>query len=95
MIKQRFRKMVGYFDSFLLAHHLQFEVTAQILKRFHVLAFLVWVCCIWPTLTTWAESVRWLNFMSIYAILVGHATGWASARVERRQEKKDEQEETP
>jgi hypothetical protein len=38
-------------------------------KHIHDILFWVWVPLILPTLTIWKDSIRWLNFMSIFAIL--------------------------
>jgi hypothetical protein len=34
----------------------------------------VWILLVIPTMTVWKNSVPWLNFMSIYAIIVGYVS---------------------
>lgn len=52
------------------------------LRRFHALATLVWLALIVPTLVWWRDSLVWIVLMSIYAIVVSHATAWQAARAE-------------
>lgn len=39
----------------------------------HGSLLVVWVLLIIPTLLWWRESVTWIVFMSLYAIIVSHA----------------------
>jgi hypothetical protein len=34
----------------------------------------IWILLVIPTLTVWKNSVPWLNFMSIYAIIIGYVS---------------------
>lgn len=45
----------------------------------HGLGFVTFLGLLWPTLTRWKDSIKWLNFLSIYAILSTHALGFADA----------------
>ncbi len=52
------------------------------LRRFHAVSTLIWLALIPPTLIWWRDSVPWITLMSIYAIVVSHATAWQAARAE-------------
>lgn len=66
------------------------KLKAKLIKRLHIAALLLWLILVIPTVTIWADSVKWVNIMSIYAIIVGHLAGLGAARIERNEEKKDE-----
>lgn len=67
------------------------KLKAKTLKRLHIAALIVWLILVIPTVTIWSDSVKWVNIMSIYAIIVGHVAGLGAARIERKEEKKDEE----
>lgn len=51
-------------------------------RRFHLWSLVVW-CTAGATLTVLLRgSVPWVNFMSWYAIVITHATGWGAGRAE-------------
>lgn len=41
--------------------------------------FVVFLALTWPTLTIWRDSIPWLQFLSIFAIVEGAAAGVAAA----------------
>jgi len=50
----------------------------------HFLLLCVWIVLAFPTLLLWRDSVPWLSFMSVYAIIVSHFGAYASARTEQK-----------
>ena len=41
---------------------------------------LIWLGLAIPGMTTWRESLTWINFQSLYAILATHLGGWVAAK---------------
>lgn len=54
----------------------------------HGVGVILWILLIIPTLLWWRESILWVAFMSLYAIVISHATGVeaALAKAEARKE---------
>lgn len=50
----------------------------------HIALFIVWFLLIIPTILFWNSSILWVAFMSVYAILAQHATGYSAARGARK-----------
>lgn len=64
-----------------------FEVLGQnpkIAEYGHIVLFVVWLLLIIPTIIFWNSSILWVAFMSVYAILAQHATGYSAARGARK-----------
>lgn len=53
------------------------------LGRLHLTLTLAWSALILPTVLLWANSVPWIGLMSIYAIIVSHASAWQATRAEK------------
>lgn len=51
----------------------------QFLFWSNVALVIVWCLLVIPTILLWRESIFWVSFMSIYAIIVSHATAIISA----------------
>lgn len=47
--------------------------------RLHKALTLLWVVLVVPTLLFWRESIPWLSFMSIYAIIASHWACWEAS----------------
>ena len=47
---------------------------------FHMALLLIWLGLAIPGMTTWRESLTWINFQSLYAILATHLGGWVAAK---------------
>ena len=65
----------------------------EFLRSFHLWATIAWFIFSIPAAITWGNSVLFVTWLSLYAIVVGHWSSWQAARVEVRQdeqEKKDE-----
>ena len=58
------------------------KLPVRVLRRGHLALTLVWLVLIVPTVLWWKDSVPWVSLMSIYAIVVSHATAWQAARAE-------------
>jgi hypothetical protein len=54
--------------------------------RLHFVLTVVWTLLIIPTVLWWRESIFWIAFMSIYAIIVSHAGAFKAARAEQEAE---------
>jgi hypothetical protein len=52
------------------------------LVRFHFAAMVFWTLLAVPTVVFWRESILWVSFMSLYAIVASHFSGWDAARAE-------------
>lgn len=50
----------------------------------HIALFVIWLLLIIPTIIFWNSSILWVAFMSVYAILAQHATGYSAARGARK-----------
>lgn len=48
----------------------------------------MWTLLTAPTVLIWRNSILWVAFMSIYAIIAQHLTGAGAARAEQKAEKK-------
>lgn len=53
-------------------------------RRFHFWMIWVWAATLVPTLLWWRESLLWIAFMSLYAIVVGH---WGAFQASHAEEK--------
>lgn len=49
-------------------------------RRIHLSLMLVWVVVGLPLSFLLRQSVPWLVFLSVYAIIVGHWSGWSAER---------------
>jgi hypothetical protein len=59
---------------------------ASTMVRFHFGMAVLWGLLVIPTVLIWKESILWIGFMSIYAIIVSHLTGWDAAKAEQAAE---------
>lgn len=55
-------------------------MSAQTGRRIHLILMLVWTVVGIPVSIILRESVPWLVFLSVYAIIVGHWSGWSAER---------------
>lgn len=49
-------------------------------RRIHLVLLVVWTLVGIPVSYLLRSSVPWLVFLSVYAIIVGHASGWSAER---------------
>jgi hypothetical protein len=52
------------------------------LRRLHLWLTIAWMVMVIPTMLWWRDSIAYVSFMSIYAIIASHAAGWQAARAE-------------
>lgn len=57
-----------------------------VMKRLNGWLTVVWFVAAFPICFWLSESVPFLVFISVYAVVTGHLATWAAARVEVRQE---------
>jgi Trk-type K+ transport system membrane component len=70
--------------------HLPSERTvATLLRWFHLAAIFIWLALIPPTVLWWKNSIRWIGFMSIYALVMAHFTAYMASRTEKRELEQD------
>ena len=55
-------------------------MTAETGRRIHLTLLVLWVIPGLPISWYLKESVPWLVFLSVYAIIVGHASAWSAER---------------
>lgn len=55
-------------------------MTPQTGRRIHLAALILWVVIGMPVSFLLRSSVPWLVFLSVYAIVVGHWSGWSAER---------------
>lgn len=53
------------------------------LADFHLALTIFWITAIIPTLLFWRDSVLWVAFMSLWANIVSHATGYSASKAEK------------
>lgn len=53
------------------------------LIKFHFLMMVLWTLMAVPTVLWLKDSVPFIAFMSLYAIVVSHWSGWDAARAEQ------------
>ncbi len=52
-------------------------------ERFHIGMIAFWVVMIPPTIFWWKDSLPYLVFISVYAIIIGHGSAFQGAKAER------------
>lgn len=50
----------------------------------HLVLMFVWIILLIPTVIFWSQSILWVAFMSVYAIVTQHATGYSASRGARK-----------
>lgn len=53
----------------------------SVIAWIHLALAAVWVGLIYPTVTRWRDSIRWVALMSVYAIVVSHLSAFEAARL--------------
>jgi hypothetical protein len=49
-------------------------------RRIHLTLLIVWVVVGLPVSYLLRQSIAWIVFLSVYAIVVGHWSGWSAER---------------
>jgi hypothetical protein len=55
-------------------------VTPQTGRRIHLAALILWLVVGLPVSYMLRNSIAWIVFLSVYAIVVGHWSGWSAER---------------
>jgi hypothetical protein len=50
----------------------------------------IWFVLAFPIMYFWSENIKFLVFVSVYAVVTGHWSSWQAARVEERQQAAEE-----
>ena len=58
----------------------------EFLRSFHGWFTIGWFLVSFPLAYLWGDSVFFVTFLSLYAIVTGHWSSWQAARVEVKQE---------
>ena len=66
------------------------KIKAKHIRTFHLVMILIWFLLLIPSVLFWKDSILWVIFLSIYANIVGHMSGYSGARAERIAEKNNE-----
>jgi hypothetical protein len=61
---------------------------ASWLRHLHGWATVVWAVLSAPSMLWWSNSIPYLVFLSVYAVVVGHWSSWQAARVEEREDER-------
>lgn len=59
-------------------------------RIFHAIMIVVWILLIIPTIVIWAQSILWVAFMSVYAIIMAHWSAYQAARAEKKADPEDD-----
>lgn len=57
-----------------------FEMSPTTGRRVHLAALFLWLVVGLPVSYALRQSIAWLVFLSVYAIIVGHWSGWSAER---------------
>lgn len=60
------------------------------MRKLHGWLTVVWFVASFPIMWFWAENLKFLVFVSVYAVVTGHWSSWQASRVETRQEEMEE-----
>ena len=55
-------------------------MSAKTGRRIHLLLLILWTVVGIPVSLLLRNSIPWLVFLSVYAIIVGHASAWSAER---------------
>lgn len=66
------------------------KLTPVFIKRCHLVAAVMWVGLVIPSLIWWKDSVLWVILISIYANIVGHLSGYSAARADQAAEENED-----
>lgn len=57
---------------------------------FQTVATLAWLGLVYPSVTSWRESIAWLVFMSVWANFAAHLAGLVAAIINYLSEKRED-----
>jgi hypothetical protein len=56
------------------------------MRKLHGYLTVLWFVAAFPIMFYWSENIKFLVFVSVYAVVTGHWSSWQAARVEEKQE---------
>ena len=56
------------------------------MRRLHGWLTLIWFVAAFPIMYFWSENLKFLVFVSVYAVVTGHWSSWQASRVEEKQD---------
>ncbi len=56
------------------------------MRRFHGWATILWFVAAFPVMWFWSENIRFLVFISVYAVVTGHWAAYEASSVEVKQD---------
>lgn len=67
------------------------QANPTVMVRFNGWATIIWFAAAFPICIWLSNSVPFLVFISVYAVVTGHLSAWQAARVEVKQNEQEEQ----
>ena len=62
------------------------EGSPTFMRRLHGWLTVVWFVVSVPVMVWWSENIRFLVFISVYAVVTGHWSSYQASRVEEKQD---------
>lgn len=56
------------------------------MRKLHGWLTVIWFVAAFPIMIFWSQSVVFLVFVSVYAVVTGHWSSWQASRVEVKQD---------
>jgi len=66
------------------------EGDPKAMQHLHGWLTLIWFLAAFPIMVFWSENIKFLVFVSVYAVVTGHWASWQAARVEVKQDKQQD-----
>jgi membrane protein implicated in regulation of membrane protease activity len=64
------------------------KISAKLLLRLHTGLAILWVCMLYPAVMWWHQSILFLAFTNIYAIIIAHASAHHSLLPDRQKRRR-------
>lgn len=64
----------------------QVQSDPRTMRILHGWLTLIWFVAAFPIMYFWSENIKFLVFVSVYAVVTGHWSSWQAARVEEKQD---------
>jgi hypothetical protein len=62
------------------------EGDPKVMRHLHGWLTVIWFVAAFPVMVFWSENIKFLVFVSVYAVVTGHWASWQAARVEEKQD---------
>lgn len=80
-MRKAYHKLLGWLDD------------PTLLRKFNGWSTIIWFLLAIPICIFLSDSVPFIVFISVYAVVTGHLSSWQAARVEEKQKKQEDEEE--